>query len=97
MTEGGKEGSLVHTVLQTDIMIDCDIDSPHLGLPKKLLSGPGLCGGQVQEEGVAHLVQVRLDTTLIQVTYLVRGKVGRMNIQDLKIVCVLNFMRAPVW
>ena len=78
-------------------MIDCDIDSPHLGLPKKLLSGPGLCGRQVQEEGVAHLVQVRLDTTLIQVTYLVREKVGRMNIQDLKIVCALNFMMAPVW
>ena len=38
---------------------------------------------------MAHLVQVRLDTTLIQVTYLVKGKVGRIEIQDLKIVCAL--------
>ena len=67
-------------------MIDCTIDSPHLGLHKKLLSGPGLCGGQVQKEGVAHLVQVRLDTTLIQVTYLVKG---RIEVRDLKIVCAL--------
>ena len=59
---------------------DCNIDSPHLGLHKKLVSSPVLCGGQVQEEGVAHLVQVCSDTTLIQVTYLVRWKVGRIEI-----------------